>query len=134
MVDASVALRWYVEAPDSAAATAVLEGEEPLLAPDLIVPEVMNAAWKLARAGEITDEHGARIADAIPYAFSALFGATRLSARAFALARQLDHPVYDCIYLALAELEEVPLLTADRRLLTRLRGSELQGLALPLER
>ena len=53
VVDASVALRWFVEAPGSAAAAQLLSGRERLIAPDLIVAEVANAAWKLARAGEI---------------------------------------------------------------------------------
>jgi predicted nucleic acid-binding protein len=84
------------------------------------------------RAGEIGGEHGARIAAAVPAAFSALIGAARLSARAFTLARELDHPVSDCLYLALAEVEDARLVTADQRLLTRLRGSEWQVLARPL--
>jgi predicted nucleic acid-binding protein len=127
-----VALRWYVQAPDSGAAIALLAGNEPLVAPDLVVAEVTNAAWKLVRAGEIGGEHGARIAAAVPAAFSALIGAARLSARAFALAHELDHPVYDCLYLALAEVEDARMITADQRLLTRLRGSAWQELARPL--
>ena len=118
-----------MEAPDSAAAIVLLEGDEPLLAPDLVVAEVANAAWKLARAGEISNEHGARIAAAVPAAFSALVGAARLSARAFVLAHELEHPVYDCLYLALAEIEDVRVVTADQRLLARLRGSAWQELA-----
>jgi hypothetical protein len=74
----------------------------------------------------------ARTTAAIPAAFSALVGAARLSARAFALAHELDHPVYDCLYLALAEIEDVRMVTADRRLLERLRGSAWQELARPL--
>ena len=132
VVDASVALRWYVQASDSEAAIALLAGDEPLVAPDLVVAEVTNAAWKLVRAGAIGGEHGARIAAAVPTAFSALIGAARLSARAFALAHELDHPVYDCLYLALAELEDARMITADQRLLTRLRGSAWQELARPL--
>ena len=120
--------------PDSGAAIALLAGDEPLVAPDLVVAEVTNAAWKLVRAGEISGEHGARIAAAVPAAFSALVGAARLSARAFALAHELDHPVYDCLYLALAEVEDVRMVTADRRLLARLRGSGWEELARPLVR
>ena len=36
--------------------------------------------------------------------------------RASTIALELDHPVYDCIYLACTEIEGVPLVTADRRL------------------
>jgi predicted nucleic acid-binding protein len=35
---------------------------------------------------------------------------------ALALACHLDHPVYDCLYLALARREAAQLLTADQRL------------------
>jgi predicted nucleic acid-binding protein len=31
------------------------------------------------------------------------------------LADDLDHPVYDCLYLALALQEQRPVITADRR-------------------
>jgi predicted nucleic acid-binding protein len=31
------------------------------------------------------------------------------------MAQNLRHPVYDCIYLAQARLEHVPLVTADER-------------------
>ena len=40
-----------------------------------------------------------------------------LQAEALALACHLDHPVYDCLYLALARREAALLLTADQRLL-----------------
>jgi predicted nucleic acid-binding protein len=33
---------------------------------------------------------------------------------AVSLATELDHPVYDCFYLALAQRLDVPLGTADR--------------------
>lgn len=36
--------------------------------------------------------------------------------RAYALANHLNHPVYDCLYLTLAELEDVDLITDDERL------------------
>lgn len=119
VVDASVALRWYVESPASAAAQALLAGDEPLVAPDLVVAEVTNAAWKLVRAGEIDEDHGAAIAGAVGSAFSLLVPATELAGRAFRLAHRLDHPVYDCLYLALAERDGAAVVTADRRLSDR---------------
>ena len=45
----------------------------------------------------------------VPVPTSSLIGA------AARLALDLDHPVYDCIYLALALQEGYPVLTADRR-------------------
>ena len=39
----------------------------------------------------------------------------QLVASAARLALDLDHPVYDCFYLALALQEQHPVVTADRR-------------------
>jgi predicted nucleic acid-binding protein len=39
----------------------------------------------------------------------------QLAASASRLAVDLDHPVYDCFYLALAVQEQAPVVTADRR-------------------
>jgi predicted nucleic acid-binding protein len=39
--------------------------------------------------------------------------------RAMDLARRLKHPVYDCVYLALAERERARFVTTDQRLLRR---------------
>ena len=132
VVDASVALRWYVDAPGTGAALRALDDGQPLLAPDLVVAEVVNAARKLARAGTITAVHGRRIAEAIPLAFDHLVPAAQLVVRAFDLAAALDHPVHDCLYLALALRDDAVLLTADQRLLQRLRGTELAGWVRPL--
>jgi len=39
-----------------------------------------------------------------------------LQAEALALACHLNHPVYDCLYLALARREAASLISSDRRL------------------
>ena len=44
VVDASVAIKWFVEESRSDAARAVLTSGESLVAPDLVVPEACNAA------------------------------------------------------------------------------------------
>jgi predicted nucleic acid-binding protein len=48
-----------------------------------------------------------------------------IAAEAMALAISLKHPIYDCFYLALAERERAPLISADRRLLAV--GKNVEG-------
>jgi hypothetical protein len=43
--------------------------------------------------------------------------------RAIAISLQFRHGVYDCLYIALAEREGCGLLTADTKLLLKLRGT-----------
>ncbi len=45
------------------------------------------------------------------------------------LSFDLDHPIYDCIYLALARQRRLPLITADKRFISKLDG---QDLAIPV--
>ncbi|HEX5328331.1 MAG TPA: type II toxin-antitoxin system VapC family toxin, partial [Acetobacteraceae bacterium] len=57
-------------------------------------------------------------------AFDELVPIAPLASRAVAICRMLDHPAYDCFYLALSELRNATLVTADRRLVQRVKGTE----------
>jgi predicted nucleic acid-binding protein len=128
VVDASVALKWYVVEQNTPMAWAVREGGDVLIAPDLVVPEVCNGAWKAWRRGELEPEQRQRIARHIAQAYDRLMPSSPLAERALAIAGTLDHPVYDCFYLALAEMEGGQLVTADRQLRNKTAGTQLAGL------
>jgi predicted nucleic acid-binding protein len=116
VVDASVAVKWLIDEPDSEQAAKLVEQDAPLVAPELIYAEVTNALWAVARRKTITAED---VRDAIDLLVDAPMtvpcSMIKLLAAATRLARDLDHPVYDCIYLALAMQEQRPVVTADRR-------------------
>lgn len=123
VVDASVAIKWMIEEHDSALADRWLDESHDFLAPELIVAELISAAWKQRRRGNISDAQYddivIRVADG-PITYRPL---RPLASNAAALARDLDHPIYDCFYLALAAAEDVPMITADRRLIAALEGT-----------
>jgi predicted nucleic acid-binding protein len=50
------------------------------------------------------------------------------------IAGELDHPVYDCFYLALAELERTILVTADTRLLGKVGSTSWEERVVDLKR
>ena len=72
------------------------------------------------------------IAASLPRFFDALVSASALAPRAVAIARQLDHSVYDCLYLALAEAEQASLVTADIQLLGKVRATSWEPWAIDL--
>lgn len=125
VVDASVAFKWFVRENGSDLTIDLLNSGVPMIAPDLVLAEVCNAAWKSLRRREIDPAQLDQIASDVAGPFQRLVPLDHLINRAATLAHQLDHPVYDCLYLALAEAERVPLITADRRLIERVRGTSL---------
>jgi predicted nucleic acid-binding protein len=123
IVDASVAIKWFIDEPGSDLARRLWRGEPDLLAPDLIVPEVCNAAWRKVRLGQSDPMQAMGIAGRLRYGVLELRPTAPLVSKAVEIALDLNHPVYDCFYLALAEAEKVGLVTADRRLESRLRNA-----------
>ena len=116
IVDASVAVKWLFTEEGTVESRQLLAHRIVLYAPDFILTEVANVIWKKAHRKEIADpqpylEELARLPDAVVLCPSA-----DLVAHAAAIALEIGHPVYDCLYLACAEVERSPLITADGRL------------------
>ena len=116
IVDASIAVKWLFTEEGTAESRQLLAHRIVLHAPDFILTEAANVIWKKARRNEVADaqpylEELALLPDAVVLRPSA-----DLVAHAAAIALEIDHPIYDCLYLACAEVEGAPLVTADGRL------------------
>ena len=115
-VDASVVVKWYVSETHSEEARVLLGHRLERFAPDFVLVELANIFWKKARLREIGDPHAyfqelSRIREAV-----VLSSTADLIERAAQVAAQIDHPVYDCLYIACAEATRSTLVTADRKL------------------
>jgi predicted nucleic acid-binding protein len=115
-VDASVAVRWFVPALAWPQATRLLESTPILVAPELILAETANAFWKAVRAEVMTAGEMRDALRQLPSFFARLIPAHELLQGAAEMAVTINHPVYDCFYLTLAERDGMPLVTADKRL------------------
>jgi predicted nucleic acid-binding protein len=131
VVDASVAAKWVLPEAGSDRAAALRKANDDLIAPALVVAELGNALWKSALRGDVGEaEANEAISLAISH-FDRLVPLEDLAARAIEFAIEIRHPVYDCFYLALAERERVPVVSADDRLLEaakRLRRVKIRKL------
>ena len=120
VVDASVAIKWFVDESDSTKAAELLR--YPLSAPDLLAPECANILWKKVARAELTLDEAEVIALALQSAAITLHPTRGLLAAAMKIACELGCAAYDCFYLALAQELEQPLVTADLRLVSRARA------------
>jgi predicted nucleic acid-binding protein len=124
VVDASVAAKWVLPQEHSSPANA-LRDEDGLIAPALISAEIASAIWKAVRRGTVPQAEAAAALKAGLTPFEALVADEILCARALTLAIELNHPIYDCFYLALAERENAPLVTADETMLAAARKAKI---------
>lgn len=134
VIDASVAVKWFVQEDLSPEAWSLLEAKHRLIAPELIVAELANVVWKKTIRQEIDFTQAQSIIRSIvlPSFISEFIETTTLSEQAFALAVQWNHPVYDCFYAACAEALSAPLVSADEKFLRLLNvhNSPIRGTSL----
>jgi predicted nucleic acid-binding protein len=116
VLDASAVVRIIEGAEQAALFQEAVLNADLVLAPELMLTEVANTLWRLQRAGQLpTDGLQQRLSRATELV-DVIEPDRQLQVEALALACHLDHPVYDCLYLALARREAAVLLTADQRL------------------
>lgn len=121
IVDTSVVVKWAVQEDGSDRALSLLGGD--IVAPDLLRSELANALLKKVRRKEISALQ-ATVAFAEVERSLVFVPTPTLWGRALAIALELDHPAYDCGYLALAEMFGMSIVTADERLFNRCLGTE----------
>jgi predicted nucleic acid-binding protein len=121
VVDASVAVKWVIDEPGTAEASLLLDCE--LVAPDLLCAECANILWKKAARRELSADQVALAAETLEGMVIELVPMRSYLAAATALAVELDHPAYDCVYLATALDLSLSFVTADERLIRKIRQS-----------
>jgi predicted nucleic acid-binding protein len=119
VVDASVAVRWFVDGPFQDEARGLRHVDDDLIAPTLMLAETGNTLWQLVRADQASREDAVAALALLASRTPQLLEVPPLLPRAIVLATELDHPVDDCIYLALAEQQDARVITADRRFADR---------------
>jgi predicted nucleic acid-binding protein len=116
VVDASVAVQWFVEQPQSAAADDVIQQGIRLVAPAFLRVELASALLRFRRRGSLSTEVVMESLDRVMNGLVSFRDDGLLLEQAVLIA--LDHggSTYDALYVALAKLERLPLMTCDRQM------------------
>ncbi len=134
VVDARVAIRWFVDEEFSERAGALLEREYDLFAPRLLASEVGNALWRKVRMGESDHDEALEIADSLPRIPVSWADELTVCSDAVRLSLDWGHPVYDCFYLALARQLDASMVTSDARSANAVTGTAFGHLILTQEK
>lgn len=122
--DASVAVKWFIReelADEARLLRAAFRGR--LVAPILLLHECANAGWLNIGKGSVSSERADLMVASLPEIVALVPPDAELARRALFIAEELNHPAYDCFYLAFAEREGLWLVTADARLLGKVKGA-----------
>lgn len=129
VVDASLATKWFVIEPDSAAALRFLQThKDDLHGPDLLLVEVSSAIVRRANEDKAFAPQARAALDDWRAAWESLRGhalTAEMVMSAAALAMRLGHPLADCVYLGLAMAHDCELATCDVKF--QAKASRLYG-------
>ena len=115
VIDASVAAKWFLDEEGSDKAREIGGATALLIAPFIITIEVSHALWTAARSGRTTDLVVRQSLRQLLEVFPAPVFDVDLIALAHAMMIAERHPIYDCLYVALAARTASILVTADQR-------------------
>ena len=125
VVDASVAVKWFVPEALSDEAVSLLDSPLALLAPDLLYPEAGNILWKKVGRREIEARDARDILAALVRVPLSVVPSSTLVEAALEIALVHGRTVYDGLYVALAVARDAVLVSADGRLVEALREGPL---------
>jgi predicted nucleic acid-binding protein len=126
VVDSSVAIKWIVDEEDSGSARSI--SHAVLEAPDLLLIECANILWKKVILADLRPREAGDRWQILLQAPIRFTPSLDLLDAALGIALDLKHPVYDCLYLALALQRGVPLITADRKLAAAVKKKKSLGI------
>lgn len=126
VLDASVAVRGLLGEGESVELVNRIAKEETLAhAPDLVIPEVTNALRMRIHAGRWPVEEARERLDVFQRWPIEVHRCGPLGGATLEAAAERGISAYDAFYAVLAEVLEIPLLTADRRLAAAVPGALL---------
>ena len=132
VVDASVAVKWLVVEDGSDVARDLLDDGDDLHAPRLLVSEVANAVWRKVRLGQVDRRSAGQLIATMSDTPVRWHADETVGADAIRLAIAHDRPVYDFMYIALAQRLGTRVVTADRRLANALENTDHGDLVVAL--
>jgi predicted nucleic acid-binding protein len=123
VVDASVAVKWFIPEIYYEAALQLRNSEYELHVPKFVLLEIGNVLCKKQRQTELTREESALILKLLQSLPLHWHSDDIIFNQAVTIASETQRSLYDCMYLSLAILLDGLLVTADRKFYEALQNT-----------
>jgi predicted nucleic acid-binding protein len=130
VIDASVIAQYFLQEEFTPQVHALLSDVDQiglLWLPELCLIEIGNVLWKQIRFNHMEPQEAVSIFQDLPGLPLNIVNVSGLLLRALEIGGDTQLPIYDAIYIALAEELHFPLMTVDRR---QLLAASTVGIAL----
>ena len=128
VVDASVVVKWFVEEEGSDKALRLrdkyIDGEISIIAPELIIFEVLNALYYKRLFSESEMKEISEALEAYSFTLYSLKG--EYAEKTIETAVENGITIYDASYVALAMIKDTYMYTADEKLIEKLKEEYLK--------
>ena len=128
IIDASVAIKWFLPEQHSINAIRLLDAGYELRSPDLIFPECGNVLWKKWLRQELEPEIIPAILGDLGRMNMHIIPTFTIVDEAAKIAVACRRSFYDSVYLALAATSNGRMVTADEKLCNALQGTAMEEL------
>jgi len=129
VIDSSVAAKWFPpmdSEPLAVQAQVILDdwksGAVEIVVPDILWAELGNILWKCVQRQRCTASEATLVLRAMLDTGLPTISTDKLVEAGLHIATAYDRPVYDCLYIALAQQVEAEFITADEKLANALAG------------
>jgi len=127
VVDASVAVKWFVPEVHGTAAQKFIDPRYQLFAPDLLWPEFGNILWKKQTRRQIPPQVTRQILTDFRRYRVGIMPSEPFVIAALEIAERIGRTVYDSLYLALAQRLGCRAVTADEKLFNAVQRDRISA-------
>lgn len=127
VVDASVAVKWFVPESHTAIAKDIMLQPGTTHVPDLFRAEVVSVLCRKIQVKELSADEGREAVTAFMQLPLQFHPTADLLVPAFEIALESRQYVYDCVYLILAAQLNLRMVTADKRFYKAIQKTEFRN-------
>jgi len=124
VVDASVAIRWFVQGVDHDRALTLLDRQDELFAPDCIVPDLVEEIWERIAGGAISNTQGSAIVAAVTSGVPAILPTADFAEEALCKGAGMAQDLKSrhlAFYLCCAEMLSANFISAEKTIVQAAR-------------